>query len=145
MDLITTWADTGPAWLGGIGGVIAALIAGYALYRAIRSEARHVEWQLSNEPKPDGRRSENWRLINGTSGVRARVLGFENTTGDGLQDALRGDLILPAVVEPSGWLPFNHSRSLSSGYPTVIRVTWQEGPSGRRFRQRRFSAIYYLN
>ena len=145
MDLITTWADTGPTWLSGIGGVIAALIAGYALYRAIRSDARHVEWQLSKEPKPNGRRSENWRLINGTSGVRARVLGFENITDGGLQDALRSDLALPAVVEPAGWLPFNHSRSMASGYPTVIRVTWQEGPPGRQFRRRHYSAIYYVD
>lgn len=136
--------DTVAAWLGAVGGILSVLIALYALYRAIRSEAKHVEWQLSNERKPDGRRSENWRLVNTTSGVRAKVLAFDNVS-EGRRDALRGALHLPTVVEPSSWLPFNHSRSMASPYPTIISVTWQEGRTHGRFRRRRYTSTLYVD
>lgn len=143
-EFITTWSDTGPAWLGGIGGILAAAVAGYALMRAIRSDARHVEWQLSNERLPNSRRSEDWRLVNTTSGVRARVVEFENIS-DGLQDAVRGSIELPAIVDPGSWMPFNHSRSLASPYPTIVRVTWQEGRLSRPFRRRKYASTLYVD
>ena len=143
-EFITTWSDTGPAWLGGIGGILAAVVAGYALMRAIRSDARHVEWQLSNERLPNSRRSEDWRLVNTTSGVRARVVEFENIS-DGLQDAVRGSIELPTIVDPGSWMPFNHSRSLASPYPTIVRVTWQEGRLGRGFRRRKYTSTLYVD
>jgi hypothetical protein len=143
-EFITTWSDTGPAWLGGIGGILAAVVAGYALMRAIRSDSRHVEWQLSNERLPNSRRSEDWRLVNTTSGVRARVVEFENISA-GLQDAVRGSIEFPAIVDPGSWMPFNHSRSLASPYPTIVRVTWQEGRLGRPFRRRKYASTLYVD
>jgi hypothetical protein len=142
--MISTWTDTGPAWLGGIGGILSVIIAAYALFRAIRSEALHVEWQLSNERRTDGRRTEAWRLVNTTSGVSARVIGFEDIS-DGLRDALRGDVPLPADVDPGGWLPFNHSRSMASPYPTIVRVTWQEGRSHGWIRRRKYVSTLYVD
>lgn len=145
MEWITTWADTGPSWLGGIGGIISTVVAIYALWRAARADRRHVEWLLSNERKADGRPSENWRLVNTTSGVRARVTDFENIS-DGPHDAVRGALDVPCIVEPGNWMPLNHSRSLVSPYPTVVRVTWQEGVVGaKRFRRRAYSSTLYID
>lgn len=141
--MITQMADTLPTWLGGVGGILSALVAAYALYRAVRSETRHVEWQVSNERK-EGRRTDDWRLVNTTSGVTALVTKFENIS-DGLRDAVRGDVPLPAEVSPGHWLPFDHSRSLASPYPTVIRVTWREGLSHRRPRRREYTSTLYLD
>ncbi|WP_152485674.1 hypothetical protein [Leucobacter chironomi] len=144
MELITSLSDTLPAWLGGIGGILAAFLAGYALVRAIRAEARHVVWQISNERNENGR-TEKWRLVNTTEGVAARVLGFENIS-DGLQDAVRGKAELPAYVAPGLWYPFSHERSMASPYPTIVRVTWRESPSqGRRFRRRKYTSVLYID
>jgi len=144
VDFISTWSDTAAAWLGGLGGVVSAVIAGWALYRSARAEARHVEWQLSNERTPEGRRSETWRLVNTASGVRAEVVAFENVS-DGSRDALRESAPLPAVIEPGHWLPFNHSRSMVSPNPTVVRVTWREGAPHRRFRRRRYTSTLFID
>lgn len=144
FTFISQWTDTGPAWLGGIGGILAALVAGYALWRAIRNETKHVEWQLSNVPRENGSRSSIWRLVNTTSGTTARVSAFENVSV-GRRDALRGSLELPALVEPGSWMPFNHDRSLASPYPTIVKVTWQEGRSQGRIRRRKYSSTLYVD
>jgi hypothetical protein len=143
MDLVTAVGDTIPAWLGGIGGILAALIAGYALFRATRAEERHVEWQISNERR-DGRRTGVWRLVNTTSGVKALVTGFDNVS-NGERDALRGGLNLPAEVAPGHWMPFDHSRSMASPYPTVVRVSWREGKPHGRIRRRTYSSTLYVD
>jgi len=96
-DLITDWGDTFPAWLGALGGVLSVLIAAYALVRAARAEERHVEWQVSNEPKPNGKRGPKFRLLNSTSGVDAHVAAIEDLSS-GARDAVRNYIELPRVV-----------------------------------------------
>lgn len=145
MSDFDPWQDTIAAWIGAFGGVLSVIIAVYALFRAIRADVRHVEWQLSNERRADGRRSEQWRLVNTTSGVLARVLSFKNVSED-YADAIGGvDVPLPAEVPPLAFIPFNHSRSLASPYPTVVQVTWQEAGRDGRFRRRKYAAIHYID
>lgn len=135
--------DTLAAWLGAVGGILSVLIAAYALWLAIRADWRHVEWQLTNERKPDGRRSDVWRLVNTSSGVRAKVSSFESVGKDSA--ALRGELDLPAVVEPGAFMPFTHSRSLADPWPTVVRVTWREGRPQGRFRRKEYASTLYID
>lgn len=143
MDLITQVQDTLPTWLGGLGGILSALIAGYALYRAVRAESRHVEWQVTNERK-EGRRSDSWRLVNSTSGVTAHVDKFENIS-DGVRDAIRSTLPLPTKIASGVGMPFSHARSLVSPFPTVVRVTWRESKPNGKPRRRQYSSTLYLD
>lgn len=135
--------DTVAAWLGAIGGVLSVLIAAYALWVAIRAERRHVEWQLTNERKPDGRRSDAWRLVNTSSGVSANVTSFENISEN--SNALRGELDLPVIVEPGAFMPFTHSRSVADPWPTVVHVTWQEARPHGRFRRKTYASTLYID
>ena len=80
MDLINTWLDTGPAWLGGIGGILSVLIAIYALLSARRANENHVVWQPSNEPREDGRSSARWRIVNQTDNIDAHIVGVADMT-----------------------------------------------------------------
>lgn len=145
MDLILTWADSGPAWLGGIGGILAAIVALYALWRAIQSEVRHVEWQkTATGTAKSGRTPNKYQLVNGTSGVAARVLAVEDVS-DGGRDAVRNDLRLPEIVGAGGSIPLHIDRSLVSGYPTIVQVTWQEGRARGRFKRRKYTSNFYFD
>src|SRR5690606_19225582 len=103
----------------------------------------HVEWQQVAEEREDGRRPRNFKLVNGTSGVAAEVITVEDIS-DGLRDAVRNDLRLPETVNPGGSIPLHIDRSLASGYPTVVRVTWREGKPHGRFRKRTYTNTFYF-
>jgi hypothetical protein len=124
VNLINTWLDTGPAWLGGIGGILSVLIAVYALFSARRANENHVVWQPSNEPREDGRTSAQWRIVNQTDNVDAHIAD---------------------VIAPRGWIPLHVERSLASGYPTIVSISWQEAPNGKRKRKRIFTRSFYLD
>lgn len=142
--LVTTWEDSGPVWLAAIGGVLAVVVAAYALVRAIRAEATHVEWQVSNEPTADGKRSPKFRLINSTTGVDAHVTAVENVS-DGLKDAVRNDIKLPEIVRPGSWVPLYVERSLGSPYPTIVKLTWREASSQGRPKRKVYASTFYLD
>ena len=142
--MIETWVDTGPAWLGGIGGILAALVSAYALYRATRAEQRHVEWQKTQTERSGGKKPNQFALVNGTSGVTARVLAVEDVS-DGLRDAVRNDLKLPEDVVPGGSIPLRIDRSMASAYPTIVQITWQEGKIYKRIRRRRYTSTFYFD
>jgi hypothetical protein len=146
VNLINTWLDTGPAWLGGIGGILSVLIAVYALFSARRANENHVVWQPSNEPREDGRTSAQWRIVNQTDNVDAHIVGVADVTQDGVQDAIRNDLhSIADVIAPRGWIPLHVERSLASGYPTIVSISWQEAPNGKRKRKRIFTRSFYLD
>jgi hypothetical protein len=146
LNIISSWSDTGPAWLGGLGGILSVLIAVYALASARRANEAHVVWQPSNEPREDGRASAQWRIVNQSDNVDAHIVDVSDITQDGAQDAIRNDLdAIADVIAPRGWIPLHVDRSLASGYPTIVSITWREAPTGKRARKRIYRRSFYLD
>lgn len=143
--LINDIADTLPAWLSGIGGILAAGVSAWALYRAMRAEERHVEWQRTFlEPKKEGAKPRSFQIVNTTSGVTAHVLRVEEVT-DGRRDAVTVHTQVPAVIEHGNAVLLNVSRSLASGYPTVVEIAWRESTPHRKPRRRVYKSTFYFD
>jgi hypothetical protein len=123
--MITTWADTGPAWLGAVGGILGAFASVVAVRVAWRAEQEHVSW-LKVTTKTNSRgMPTGYEIVNGAKKTEAIVESIADVTGDQI-DALDTFTELPLTIAPGLSFPVAISRSLANSYPTVVELTWRE-------------------
>ena len=129
--LVTTWSDTGPAWIGAVGGLLGAAASIYAIVIAVGAAREHASWikvvaRSSSKNTPTG-----YEIVNGSKKTEAVVDSITDVTGDSI-DALDTFTELPMIVAPGMSFPIGISRSLANSYPTVVEIRWRERAVDRR-------------
>ncbi|MCU1596955.1 MAG: hypothetical protein JWQ47_694 [Glaciihabitans sp.] len=84
--------------------------------------------------------------MNQSDNIDAHIVEVSDITPDGLKDAIRNDLnAIAEIVAPRAWIPLHVDRSVASGYPTIVSISWKEAPSGKRSRKRIYKRPFYLD
>ncbi len=133
--LVSTWADTGPAWIGAVGGVLGAVASILAIVIATRAATEHVSWvKVVTGSVGAGAVPSRFEIVNGSKQIVAIVSAVDDVTGDPI-DALDKFIDFPAEIAPGMSFPIGVSRTFANSYPTVVDLTWTE----RRASQKRVS------
>lgn len=134
----STWADTVPTWLSGVGGILGALASIYAITIAVQADTEHVAWR-TNVTKTSAKGVPSaYEAVNLSKGTVANLLSVEDITGDH-SPALGFHVPLPVDVPPGTGVPMAIERTLANSYPTLVRLEWTE----RRARSNRGSKRVY--
>ena len=113
-----------PNWLVAVGGLVSAVVGSWALVLSVstylRSRKPPVEWRRFND-RDVGR----YRIVNVTSGTTASEVTTKEIDG---ASAFTNHLTGTDTVMPGGWIPVSVDRSLADPFPTVVQISWREGP-----------------
>jgi hypothetical protein len=158
MTALDLWGAVVPAWLGGVGGVAAAIVSTIALVKSLKtqggvetlkgaanaadtpatliseippsmSERSPVSWTAWHESK------SAYRLRNDSThtGASATLAGFRDVTPGGDGAASYGGP-LPIDLAPEESVPFTIEKSLVSPSVTAIELTWNDSDGTERKR-----------
>ena len=129
-----------PNWLSAVGGVISAIVGAWALLFTVRiyAESRRppVEWRRFNEKEEN-----HYRLLNVTSGTSAFEVTVHEIDGGNAFVSHLGDR---TSVIPGGWIPFSIDRTITDPYPTLVELTWREGPVHGKPRRKTYRTTLNL-
>jgi hypothetical protein len=121
-----------PNWLVAIGGLVSAVVGSWALVLSVstylRSRKPPVEWRRFND-REDG----HYRIVNVTSGTTASEVATQEVDGG---SAFTNHLTGTDTVMPGGWIPVSVGRAMADPFPTVVEISWREGPFHGKPRKR---------
>lgn len=158
MTALDLWGAVIPAWLGGVGGLAAAVVSTIALVKSLKTQggvetlkeaanaAEAPAAMISETPPPTSERSPvSWtawqqsksayRLRNDSThtGASAMLTGFRDVTPGGDGAASYGGP-LPVDLAAGESVPFTIEKSLVSPSVTAIELTWNDSDGTERKR-----------
>lgn len=157
MTALDIWGAVIPAWLGGVGGLAAAIVSTIALIKSLKTQggvetlkeaANAVETPVAaiSEPKSSSARSpvswtawheskSTYRLRNDSihTAASAKLTMFRDVTPGGDNAASYGGP-LPIELAADESVPFTIEKSLVSPSVTAIELTWNDADDTERKR-----------